>query len=186
MSDETIDGIREFRWPFRNPLDLVAELYCACKWQIGDEEAATFATNYLFEELRLRLGQEEAKRIFLKTASVETKFADDHDDRMLLTRLYLMRDRRTGKRGPIFDALARAIAQENEAFNKSPDRDGRPAKPTNQPSIRKQLKRLDDRDGAAFRAEMGIPSPASPKKKIAKKQAGRRAAAAPKPQRPQR
>ncbi|MCS3896124.1 hypothetical protein M2171_005257 [Bradyrhizobium japonicum USDA 38] len=127
MSDAIPDGIREFGWPFRNQLDLVAELFCACRWD-AQHEAGERAAYYLFGELCLRLGQEEAKRIFLKTASVETKSADDHDDRMLLTRLYLMHNRRTGKRGPNFDALARTIARENETFNKSPARNGRPAK----------------------------------------------------------
>ena len=165
MSDTPkIDGIREFQWPFRNPLDLVAELFCACRWQIGEEEAAIFAANYLFAELRLRIGQDEAKKIFAHVASEEGAAAVKHDIEMLLARMHLMRDRSTGKRKPNVQALAKIIVAEHEAFNKSPDRNGRPARPTHQPSIEKQIVRLRDAHEADWLAAWGLP-PRPPKKK---------------------
>src|SRR5947209_6406061 len=165
MSDDPVcDGVREFKWPFRNPLDLVAELFCACRWQIGEEEAATFAANYLFEELRLRIGQDEAKKIFILVAGEESAAADEHDIKMLLARMHLMRDKSTGKRKPNVQALARLIVAEHEAFNKSPDRKGRPARPTHQPSIEKQIIRIRDAHEADWLAAWGLP-PRSPKKK---------------------
>lgn len=166
MSEDrpVIDGIREFRWPFRNHLDLVAELYCACRWQIGEEEAADFAARYLFSELRLRVGQDEAKKVFLRVAGEESVKADKHEIEMLLSRMHLMRDKRTGRRGPNVQALARLIAAENEAFNKSPQRNGQPARPTYLPSIQKQIVRIRDSHEAEWLAAWGLP-PRPPKKK---------------------
>lgn len=159
-----IDGLREFHWPFRNPLDLVAELFCACRWQIGDEEAAYFAATYLFDELRLRIGQEEAKKVFLHAVTKGSVLSEEYEINMLLTRLYLMRDKRTGQHRANVQALARVIREENEAFNKSPKRNGRPARPTNQSSIEKQIIRIRDAHGPAWLAERGL-SPLTPKKK---------------------
>jgi hypothetical protein len=165
MNDKPeIDGLREFRWPFRSPLDLVAELFCACRSQIGEGEAATFAANYLFEELRLRIGQDEAKKIFIQVAGEQSAAADEHDIKMLLARMLLMRDKSTGKRKPNVQALARLIVAKNEAFNKSPDRRGRPARPTHQPSVEKQIIRTRDVHEADWLAAWGLP-PRSPKKK---------------------
>jgi hypothetical protein len=165
MSEKpSIDGLREFRWPFRNPLDLVAELFCACRWQIGTEEAAQFAASYLFDELRLRIGKDEAKKVFLQVAGESSDFAEQHDIEMMLARMYLMRNKRTGKRGPNVRALARTFVAENEAFNKSPDRNGRPARPTHQPSIEKQIIRIRDTHEADWLAAWGLP-PRPPKKK---------------------
>src|SRR5260370_41514123 len=104
--DPVIDGVREFHWPFRNPLDLVAELFCACRWAVR-EEAAAHAAHYLFAELRLRIGQDEAKKVFLETINEESAISEEHEIRMLLFRLNLMRDKRTGKRRPNVQALAR-------------------------------------------------------------------------------
>jgi hypothetical protein len=158
-----IDGIREFQWPFRNPLDLVAELFCACRWQIN-EEAGDFAAKYLFGELRLRLGQDEARKIFLQVAGEESATADEHDIEMLIARMHLMRDKTTGKRKPNVQALARLIAAEHDAFNKSPDRNGRPARPTHRPTIEKQIIRIRDANEAGWLAAWGLP-PRPPKKK---------------------
>jgi hypothetical protein len=166
-TDPIIDGVREFEWPFRNPLDLVAELFCACRWDVH-EEAALFAANYLFEELRLRVGQDEAKKIFLHVAKEESDASEEHEIRMLLFRLHLMKDRKTGKRKPNVQALARLIVAENEAFNKSPERNGRPARPTNQPSVEKHIIRIRNAHEANWLAELGK-SPRPLKKKIAKK-----------------
>jgi hypothetical protein len=158
------DGLREFRRPFRNPLDLTAELFCACREQIGDGEAAAFAASYMFEELRLRIGKDEARRIFLQVAGEEHAAADEHDIMMLLARLHLMRDTKTGKRKPNVQALARLIVAEHEAFNKSPDRNGRPQRSTHQPSIEKQIVRIRDANEADWLAAWGLP-PRPPKKK---------------------
>lgn len=157
------DGIREFQRP-GNPLDLVAELYCACREQIGAGEAAAFAASYLFGELRLRIGQDEAKKVFLQVAGEQSAAADKHEIEMLLARMHLMRDKRTGKRRPNVQALAGLIVSENEAFNKSPDRNGRPARPTHQPSIEKQIIRLRNTHEAEWLAAWGLP-PRPPKKK---------------------
>src|ERR1700730_515191 len=121
MNDKPeIDGLREFRWPFRNSLDLVAELFCACRWQIGPEEAADFAADYLFDELRLRIGQDETEKVFMRVIKKQSDFSEDYEIRMLLFRLNMMKDKRTGERKPNVQALAKLIVAENEAFNKSP------------------------------------------------------------------
>jgi len=165
MSDAPeCDGIREFQWPFRNPLDLVAELFCASRWQIGPEEAAQFAAGYLFDELLLRIGRDAAEKAFLHVIRERGAFSEDHEIRMLLFRLHMTRDKRTGKRKPNVQQLARMIVAENIAFNKSPDRNGQPARPTNQPTIEKQIIRIRNAHGAAFLAEMGM-SPRPHKKK---------------------
>jgi hypothetical protein len=161
--DTEIDGLRDFKWPFRNPLDLVAELFCACRWNVR-EEAAAHAASYLFEELRLRIGTDEAKQIFLQLASQESAAADQHETEMFLARMHLMRDKRTGRRKPNVQALARLIVAENEAFNKSPDRNGRPQRPTHQPSVEKQIRRLRDSHEADWLTAWGLP-PRPPKKK---------------------
>lgn len=163
--DLEIDGLREFKWPFRNPLDLVAELFCACRWDIKDDaEAASHSASYLFEELRLRVGTTEAKNIFLDVASEESARAEQHEIEMLLARMHMMRDRRTGRRRPNVQALAKLIVAENEAFNKSPDRKGRPQRPTHQPSVEKQITRLRDAHEARWLAAWDLP-PRPPKKK---------------------
>jgi hypothetical protein len=187
MNDKPeIDGLREFRWPFRNHRDLVAELFCACRWQIGPEEAADFAASYLFDELRLRVGKDEAEKVFLRTIKERRNISEDHEIRMLLFRLNMMRDKRTGKRQENVQALAKLIVAEHEAFNKSPKRNGQPARQTNQPSIEKWIRRIRDEHGAAWRADMGLPPQSQKKKKPAGKIAKRQSASAPKPRISQR
>lgn len=163
-----IDGIREFQWPFRNPLDLVAELYCACRWQIGEQEAAHFAASYLFDELGLRIGHDGAEKTFAHVIKERGDFFDEYEIRMLLFRLNLMRDKKTGKRKPNVQALARMIVAENVAFNKSAQRNGRPQRQTNQPSIEKQIIRIRNAHGDAFLADVGL-SPQPQKKKAVPK-----------------
>jgi hypothetical protein len=170
MSEKTeINGSREFRWPFRNQHDLVAELFCACRWQIGPDEAGIFAAKYLFQELKRRVGRKEAKMIFERVAKEESDFSEELEIRMLLFRLHLMKDKKTGKHKPNVQALARLIVAENEAFNKSPERNGRPARPTNQPSIEKQIIRIRNAHEAAFLEDLVESPQPQTKKKIARK-----------------
>jgi hypothetical protein len=135
----------EFRWPFRRPRDLVEELYQACLWEDKIPiEAAYKAADWLFTELIQRIDVKDARAVFLRAIDEVTDEAKDHEDRMLLLRLKRMRDKKTGKRKPNVQRLAAAIVAENEAFNKSPERKGAPARSTNQPSIEKYIRRLRD------------------------------------------
>jgi hypothetical protein len=144
----------EFRWPFRNPRDLVEELFAACLW--SDKfpiEAAHKAASWLFSELRQRIGSDEAQRAFLHYGKpLSKRHIKQIKNENLLTRYDLMRDD-DGKPSPNVQRLAQQIVDENDAFNKSPERNGE-ARPTNLTSIDKHIRRLLDlRTARRARAE---------------------------------
>lgn len=158
----------KFRWPFRNPRDLVEELFQACAWETAGEpfEAALKAADWLFGELIQRLEINETRTAWLQAMGEGGKIAKELKHRMLKTRLKLMRDEKTGRRKPNIQRLAAAIVAENEAFNKSPKRNGAPARSTNQPSIEKQIRRLRDAELADQSAPPGQSPQPRPKKKV--------------------
>jgi len=75
------------------------------------------------------------KKYSCMSSKKQSDFSEEYDDDMLMFRLNMTRDKRTGKRKPNVQQLAAEIAAENEAFNKSPERNGAPQRLTNQPSI---------------------------------------------------
>jgi hypothetical protein len=158
-------------FPRRPPAEIVAELFRSCAWEeAGDPSGAAHkAADWLFSELIERIGVDDARKIFLHVIDELSDHAEKHETDMLLFRLNMMRDKKTGKRKANVQALARIIAAENDAFNKSPERNGAPARSTNQPSIEKQIIRVRNANGAHWSAAQGQSPQPRKKKKTAKK-----------------
>jgi hypothetical protein len=133
-------------WPNKPPKESIAELLRACRWEVaGDQfEGGYKAADYLFEELIERLGVDLARSIFRRVADEMVDIVDEQNSIALLTRYYLWRDKKTGKRKPNVQQLAQQIVAEHDAFNKSPERNGAPQRQTNQSTIEKQITRLRD------------------------------------------
>jgi len=170
-------------WPSGNPKENAAQLYRSCAWEVAGDpgEGAYKAAYWLFSELIERIGVNDAQETFLHVIDELSDITKNHDKSMLLFRLNMMRDKKTGKRKPNNQQLAREIAAENDAFNKSPKRNGAPERPTNQSSIEQQIKRLKKAKDVRRLATQG-PSP-QPRKK---RKTARKIAYAGKPHQPKR
>ena len=133
-------------WPNKPPKESIAELLRACRWEVAGNqiEGGYKAADYLFEELIARVGVDLARSIFMRVADEMDDIVDEQNSVALLTRYYLWRDKKTGKRKPNVQQLAQQIAAEHAAFNKSPERNGAPQRQTNQSAIEKQITRLRD------------------------------------------
>jgi hypothetical protein len=111
-------SLKEYQWPFSDPHDLVAELFCLGRWEEAGDAigGAHKAANYLFSELIERVGVGRAKYIFRHFGKPPSKTdLNDRKNYAVLDRLDRMKDE-NGELFPNYLGLAKQLAPENQAL----------------------------------------------------------------------